>query len=872
MKTELLFQSAMSGEQSSFEQWSSSIHAPIARFGYQNGVADWELEKFQLAVFQEFYSRLPGAFTEEAAKKDLYKIAAGLLASYSSEVENKEGKQVLRFEEDREIHQLLQSMDNELRIPFTLISFHAETVEDAALLLGKTTNEVQVAVDQILTILQKQLHFERREEVKRRVEFLEKSYNRFTPPFNETKIFENNHIDEELPEMKMPETKQKVKKGPVAIIGIATIFLLGVVGASFTMNEAEPETAAAVSDEGDVDSNTIKAWKAEYKKIKEASPKQLGLTPDAYENLEYVQKADAKFERLLTKSTLKKFKDDPQALRDRIESVLLDIKTPKNMYESLDIEGMSAKESMAFLQSFALKTKELMVLADGVLSKNKDNLAGAFRHGNLSAESLQAHKDRYPEDVRRLIDALDESMLMIVPHPKEAKFLARRNMELLYGNDLLFQDMFGYQYIALLENEPYFDDNDLLLPLESMPFQLTEMERFLVEASNYSNLDLDEFKFIFQHSFWLLLKGSEMNPVFDAEGKVIEAYQAAWQNLVSDTGNPLIYTVLPIVKEMEASGWRESAHYDALAYPDILNALEMEKNGELASKLPNGNIKVKPAFVDIQDFSYSQTKKLYTQFTKKYDRKHLKNHPPLDILFLYHYANERKDPETMWHLLAEDELKPSLADYKNSWKQQPDITKEALWIELYEGALYRRKEALYVEPQINYRSENAMSPPAPVLVTESENIWLIKNQMYEGYQFGDKTSAFEKNLESLYKAFSANKEKELLEAATPAEIGGLFLMAGEQGDFETMYELMEEPAKAISIESFRHQLSAREFPEFSSLKEIAFALDMYAYDDSQRRGWVRLGIGNGTEDSFEYQELAMVETSEGWRMGDMNNY
>ena len=44
---------------------------------------------------------------------------------------------------------------------------------------------------------------------------------------------------------------------------------------------------------------------------------------------------------------------------------------------------------------------------------------------------------------------------------------------------------------------------------------------------------------------------------------------------------PLRYIMDPIIKEMEASGWRESASWDSLDYYDLEEALVLYREGQL---------------------------------------------------------------------------------------------------------------------------------------------------------------------------------------------------------------------------------------------------------------------------------------------------
>src|SRR5690606_26308302 len=102
---------------------------------------------------------------------------------------------------------------------------------------------------------------------------------------------------------------------------------------------------------------------------------------------------------------------------------------------------------------------------------------------------------------------------------------------------------------------------------------------------------------------------------------------------------------------------------DKLEYGDSLEMLKLEQQGELSSTLPNGDFPLESELVDLADFDYERVKELYGRFKKSYDTDLLAGVQPLDVYFLYFYANHEKDPETMYHLLADSDFKPSLEQY-----------------------------------------------------------------------------------------------------------------------------------------------------------------------------------------------------------------
>src|SRR5690606_28805223 len=98
-----------------------------------------------------------------------------------------------------------------------------------------------------------------------------------------------------------------------------------------------------------------------------------------------------------------------------------------------------------------------------------------------------------------------------------------------------------------------------------------------------------------------------------------EHYQKAWKSLVHYSTETMIYTMLPIVEEMEASNWTASAHYDQLAYPDILANLDLKRSKKLEELLPHADMEIDNEMVEMHNFDYSRVAALYSEFSATHD-------------------------------------------------------------------------------------------------------------------------------------------------------------------------------------------------------------------------------------------------------------
>jgi len=412
------------------------------------------------------------------------------------------------------------------------------------------------------------------------------------------------------------------------------------------------------------------------------------------------------------------------------------------------------------------------------------------------------------------------------------------------------------------------DDSEFLWSLEQVTEQLLSMEQALLEEGIDSSL-FDAVEVAYQQVFWQLVKGSENTMIFDENGTgtVKLEYRDAWNRIASS--NPMAYIILPILKEMEASNWTASKSYDELEFHHLSDAVDMEKSGELANKLPNGNLAIEDELVDMKDFNYSRIKDLYNSFKTSYDLQMLAGVPPLDVLFMYHYANHIKDPKTQWYLIADSPFKPTLETYVQEWQPIPELTEKARWVELSAESFRQRiKEKVYIYPQVNMNEfEERMDL---LLVTEKNQIWQIDYRHFEDYDLLDANQQFVQRVENLYQAFAVDHEQKHLENAKPGEIAGVFFKAVEQQDIPTVKRLML--GLDMGDEEFVTFFEMHNLRPFSELAQLTFKTHFAPFVSSGHDGSVEIKYELKSHEGLFQQHFFMEKTKKGWRMANMNNY
>lgn len=862
-----LYKRAQTGEESAFYSWIHPRQANMGRFAYQLGISIEELPEFQLLCMQQLHKQLEHLAPKQA-EFQLFTIVIQWVSEKSKPSASQENLDVLGFQEDQQLHTELQKLDLEQQIPLVLFYFHHRSMADISLITAQPVQQLAGSMDKGRRALQEALHLEE-PQVIQRMAMLQKSYERFVPPAP----VDQETQDGEKPLPAAPSTAampahQRRKKTMMAL-GAAGLFLSAVIGVSFSVNDQQAKTAGTTEwqQTKKVTDDMVADWKSQYKAIKASSPKRLGMSSEQYSRLNYVKQADAEMERVFSERIVESLEDDPIAMQQAVDRLLRQIETPRGMVFSLsDSNPMLSKEVDGFLQNYAAKTTELQQIADSMLLKYKKELESTAVMGELSPEKLQAHANMVPEELRLLVEALNEYTLMPVVAMGGEHFRTIRDVNYLQQQQPIVSHPYAGQYLSMLSNEPYFNDSGFLMPLESIPQQLIFMEEALQAEWGETPL-FDRTEVAYQQVFWEMIKGNDDSPVFSKEGKVNHEYRNAWNN--STSSNPMAFLLLPILEEMEASGWTASAQYEKLQFHDLLDALEMEKSGSLANKLPNGNLALEDEFVDLKDFDYSRIKPLYESFKTSHDLQLLAGVQPLDVLFMYHYANEIDDRDTLWHLLADSPLKPTLKTFKEQWQSFPKLTEAVAWVELSEDSHKQRvKEKIYIFPEI--QSNDYDERLELILVTEKDRIWQIDYQQYDGYDLLGEDQQFKETVDSLYGAISRSSENQLPAETKPAEVAGVFFKAIEQRDIPSVRKVMEKTD--WSDEEFEAFLDVHSFRPFSELAQLTFKTFFGADQSKNLAGRAEIQYESGPQNNLFEETYFMEKTPSGWRMANLDDY
>lgn len=226
----------------------------------------------------------------------------------------------------------------------------------------------------------------------------------------------------------------------------------------------------------------------------------------------------------------------------------------------------------------------------------------------------------------------------------------------------------------------------------------------------------------------------------------------------------------------------------------------------------------------------------------------------------------------MWHLTADDRMRPSLEDYLMNWEKRPDLTEEYRVLEVYAGNFQRqgRKVLTMVMGTKLGEMDNYYNTQPFMMITERDQIWKIQHNIDEFHTSTDDFAEYDQNVKNLYNEFTQTGELDSLQFASPAETAGIFLLALEKEDVHTMRSLVNEDGAPTDDEEFKNNWMSGQFPVYSQMEGISFRADTYNLAMLGLTGSVDIFKNVETMEQSHY--LPMEKVGETWRIGNMFGY
>lgn len=817
----------------------------LRRFGYQNGLKETHMSALLYDVLQRLEQLDPAGDAEVL----LYQAT---IAELTQRGDLHNDGALLGFQEDRDTHLALQKLPLQQRMLVGLHLLMERNLSFAVEVLQLDEQAARELLETALTALFQQLKLKDLPELELRLNFLSKSYKRLKLPEWELPAAS---VEDTLPSH--PAEERKVKKSVILVAGTSLVLFAALIAGSFFLDSFRlPSISQA--EEGQLTSERAEELEELYANTRADAKDRLELDEEQFSAFDYVAAADQQKETLFSRTNLQEHLGDAEGFEHQLEELLWMIETPKGMTEGLSGNGsLVLGEIEHFMELYIEKTSELQSYAEETLEPHKDQLPAVSEQFTDPAWLTRDITDPSPE-LERLLEAWPEYGLRFRTEPSEQSYMIVMDAELLYAIPQLNNYSSAGFLINLLSEYPYFDDSGWLVDPSSLLHSLMMLMQLLVDSPMEVILE-GQLEVMYEQNFWQLLKGNDRDIYED--GAVKPEIREMWKTLtVYDSGAAIL---LPIIEEMEQSGWRQSDALDQLEYGDSLEMLKLEQSGQLADKLPNGDFPLRPELVDLKSFDYSRVKELYEQFTQNYDLDTLANVQPIDIYLLYFYANHEENPEAMWHLQTDSSIKPNLEEYIAEWTPVAELTEEIDWVEITEDSTQRILGKMTIIPEISYditATDNFQASPYQfALVNESKNTWLVQYLQTE-FSTGEDSNLEQQGLK-VYNQLAT--EGTVSKDASPLSLAYAVLHAVDEENTELAKKLMifdNEPEDDNFMEFFANSHKEMGFDNMTSIVYRADDLNV----EEKPMGNVEIWYERSQNEQWN-ESLEITMTPDGWR-------
>ena len=480
-------------------------------------------------------------------------------------------------------------------------------------------------------------------ELENRLDFLKNSYDRIPSEDGSDEIIKKIIAQEREQDNQAPK-KQKWQSLGTWAIGLASILIFGLIGASFLLeenrqNETNAEQAGLSKDV------MIEKVQAIYEKEREQFRKKLGLPEDEFSNLLFVHNADTNIKQLSTLS-ISSLEGYEQYLDEAIRPLFL---LPAEMIEELTkVDSIKTEEeAYLFLNEYFKVIQRFRQYGNIGLAKYEKELEKLKINGNYYLDSVISERKNLPTELQNILRVTESQGLNLVTIDN------RKTLDFKFNKDQVFNPHvekmlypLGNSYMTWMREYP-IDENPLYYTFEYTMEPLVHVEKILSLKDKYNTYSSDtvgEQELTYRRILYDLIKGEQ---VFDSTRTVDEKYQDMWLKVVSEYPDSLAaFLIKPMIVEFTASGWTKSSSWESFSRDDIKNKLKQFMTGELNME-DNEAILVDDEFVQ-------KVHGLFKLYAGTKDPSLLKNATPEEIVGLFYYSIELKDQETVYSLYSKD--------------------------------------------------------------------------------------------------------------------------------------------------------------------------------------------------------------------------
>lgn len=698
------------------------------------------------------------------------------------------------------------------------------------------------------------------------MKLLNKSYNRVPSKFNADDVL--NKIDVEnqnLQEVPAVQTAKPSKWQKVSVwaVSLASVFLIGILSASF-FNEHEEQKTKTTAE---YNKTEIAELKKDYQKEREIRRKMLGMTNEQFDQLNFVQFADSELARIIHSDTIKNSSIPLKvAYGETIKYLLL----PSEMIMNLPLGNeMNEEMSMMFAEELSGKIDDLKEVYDQVLVEHKDVLNTAKMNGKLDVAYLNSKQKDLPEPVQQMISNSSHEGIVIKVAPNEKEYIADFQMD-----DLIFS-LYGriaqraIDSLAIRQMAPFTYGGELVYGIQESATILDYLEIYLLSDKNPTST-YTVIKSYYEDLAFTLIFGSPQTAVFE-NGKIKEEYQFAWNSLLRNTRvSPIKYYMTPVVASLRSNDWEVNENYKMLDFNGLKNAFQLAETGELAKVMPTDEIY---DFIDVVEWPNSDVQQKIHGYLKNSGTANpdyaLSNLTPIESVLLFSYAQQIDFPEIMLDLVLPFQGLASVSDIQAFLGNENILPNEAITLTYDDRMSSYQTEEIFGTIEVQQEGKAVKTIP---VIKNREGIWQIDlgvTVSLQGEHFYETINTqYTNKIQSIYEEFKKEYNYDLINSEGPVVIAGIYLEALYSGDAETQYALLVDdeyyikPTREEFLGEYVHSENVMDWKtQFDSVEYVIG--DLQAEHDQVI--YFNLKPEHQTNDESQ-KGFQLRRTVEGWRV------
>ncbi|MGN7387363.1 RNA polymerase sigma factor [Sporosarcina sp. SAFN-015] len=541
----------LKGDQVTFKGWMEKHVRTIERFAVQFGASLEEAGTVTEKAYRNVYKD----------HRDVTDLKESTL--YINVLQELDGRQTAEtsggffsFEEDNELHCKLIGMPAEYRVPFILDRFHTKSLIEIAEITGMTEQQVRLALTKAYSIMDEP-------NLDKKLEFLNKSYERLSSSYNETKIFHSKVDESPIVEQKSETAK---KKRPYLFWSVGTSLLLVLLSIiTYTNSDAYQLKSSE---------KFIEAAKVTFQEELERNLKLAGLpAPQLLRNDIYAETygedTRREFDWLIANLNEQLEQDgkfDQVKAKSDFDALIRKLKVPSEMVAGLSKNPLvnDEKKSMEFMNEYYKTSNILLNSYMNILYGNEKLIydAGLVGRDGFDYESFIENKSTFPKNLQEAIIGMEEQGFYLKGDPEGFLYPKYGNPELT-GN--LRENLHSNMdiYISLMTDTLF---NFHLRPIEEQVDLLLQTEKAVLRAEEYPVLYSNTYNLY----IWMMYSVTgmvEQAEIRDSTGVIKEEYKEAWTRIAfNGKDSPAAQLLREVVIDMEESGWTTSRNLEKLQY------------------------------------------------------------------------------------------------------------------------------------------------------------------------------------------------------------------------------------------------------------------------------------------------------------------